>query len=80
MLPRDGYRRMEHNRPAVKREAEEGLAQQTPRAQRAAADRAGRDYLVNPISGGLWWVDYILIAAALLGVFYALWLFKDRER
>jgi hypothetical protein len=45
------------------------LAQQTPRTQRAAVDRPARDYLVNPMSGGLWWIDYILIAAALLGSF-----------
>jgi hypothetical protein len=42
------------------------------------ADRTGRDYLVNTMIG-LSWVDYVLIAAALLAALYALRLFKNIE-
>jgi hypothetical protein len=53
--------------------------QETPCAERGAADQTGHDYLVNTMIS-LHWIDYILIALALLAAIYALRQFKDIER
>jgi hypothetical protein len=42
-----------------------------------APEGTGRDYLVNAMSGGATWIDYILTVAALAAAIYALRLYKN---